>query len=274
VAGANPRGSGGIEMNTEFADKIVIVTGGAGGLGKAFSLEFARRGAAVICADIDPIAGQVIIEAAASFPGRIHFVQGDMSEPSSCDRIAQAAGRLGGVDVLCNNVGIQPATSHVPAHELADEIWDAILTVNLKSYFWMVKRCVPLMKARHGGVIINTASVQGLQSQKGAAAYAASKGGVIALTKQLALEYAEDNIRVLAIAPGTFDTQLLRDVAKGIEDKTYMQRLRSAYPMKRFGAPEELAHVVAFLASSGASFMTGECVTVDGGIMAQGGWAP
>jgi NAD(P)-dependent dehydrogenase (short-subunit alcohol dehydrogenase family) len=262
-----------VEMNAEFADKIVIVTGGAGGLGKAFSLEFARRGAAVVCADRDPIAGQELIEEAAALPGRIHFVQGNMSEPGTCDRLVEAASALGGVDVLCNNVGIQPPRSYVPAHELADEIWDAILTVNLKSYFWMVKRCVPLMKARGGGVVINTASVQGLQSQKGAAAYAASKGGVIALTKQLALEYAEDNIRVLAIAPGTFDTPLLRDVAKGIADKTYMQRLKDAYPVKRFGRPEELAQVVAFLAGSGASFMTGECVTVDGGIMAQGGWA-
>jgi len=129
------------------------------------------------------------------------------------------------------------------------------------------------MKRRGGGVIINTASVQGLQSQKGAAAYAASKGGILSLTRQLALEYAEDNIRAVAIAPGTFDTPLLRDVAAGIPDKTYMERLRQAYPMKRFGRPEELARVVAFLASDEASFMTGECVTVDGGIMAQGGWA-
>lgn len=260
-------------MSADFSGKVVIVTGGAGGLGKDFSLEFARRGAEVVCGDIDTAAGRNLIAEAAGLPGRIHFVPGSMSEANTCDRLAEAAKALGGVDVLCNNVGIQPAKSYVPAHELDDDLWDAILTVNLKSYFWMVKRCVPLMKARHGGVIINTASVQGLQSQKSAAAYAASKGGVLSLTRQLALEYAEDNIRVLAIAPGTFDTPLLRDVADGIADKTYMQRLKNAYPMKRFGRPEELAKVVAFLASDDASFMTGECITVDGGIMAQGGWA-
>jgi len=260
-------------MTAEFSNKIAIVTGGAKGLGKSFSLEFARRGAHVICADIDPSAAQELIRNAADFPGRIHFVEANLGEAAGCDRIADAASSLGGLDVLCNNVGIQPPASWVPAHELPDEVWDAILTVNLKSYFWMVKRCVPLLKRRGGGVIINTASVQGLQSQKGAAAYAASKGGVITLTKQLALEYAADNIRVLAIAPGTFDTPLLQDVSKGIADKTYMQRLRNAYPMKRFGRPEELAQVVAFLAGRGASFMTGECIIVDGGIMAQGGWA-
>jgi NAD(P)-dependent dehydrogenase (short-subunit alcohol dehydrogenase family) len=177
------------------------------------------------------------------------------------------------VDVLCNNVGIQPPASYVPAHELADELWDSILNVNVKSYFWMVKRCIPLLKQRKGGVIINTASVQGIQSQKGAAAYAASKGAILSLTRQLALEYAEDNIRVLAIAPGTFETPLLQEVFRGIPDSSYPQKLRQAYPMKRFGRIAELAKVVAFLASDGASFMTGECVTVDGGIMAQGGWA-
>src|SRR3546814_12926910 len=112
--------------------------------------------------------------------------------------------------------------------------------------------------AKGQGVIINTASVQGLQSQKGAAAYAASKGGIISMTRQLALEYAEDNIRVVAIAPGTFDTPLLRDVAAGIPDKGYMEGLRQAYPMTRFRRPTGPDRVVALLASGGPLFLTGE----------------
>jgi NAD(P)-dependent dehydrogenase (short-subunit alcohol dehydrogenase family) len=260
-------------MSRTFENKIVIVTGGAGGLGKAFSLEFCRLGAEVVCGDVNSSAGNELLREASSLPGRIHMVEGTMASAETCDRLAAAAEALGGVDVLCNNVGIQPASSYVPAHELPDELWELILNVNLRSFFWMVKRCIPLLRKRGGGAIINTASVQGLQSQKGAAAYAASKGGIISMTRQLALEYAEDKIRVLAIAPGTFDTPLLQDVLKGIPDKTYMQRLKNAYPLKRFGRVEELAKVVAFLASDEASFMTGECVTVDGGIMAQGGWA-
>ena len=164
-------------MNGEFGGKVVIVTGGAAGLGRAICLEFARLGAQVICGDIDPQAGQDLLALAGGLAAQIRFVEGDMGRAETCDRLVAAARALGGVDVLCNNVGMQPAKSFVPAHELDDEMWDAILTVNLKSYFWMVKRCVPAMKARGGGVIINTASVQGLQSQKGVAAYAASKGG-------------------------------------------------------------------------------------------------
>ena len=257
----------------DFKNKIVVITGGAGGLGKGFSLEFVRLGAQVICADMDQKAGDILIGETKSFPGQIHFLPGDMALAEMCDCIAEKAKEMGGVDVLCNNVGIQPADSYVPAHELSEELWDRILNVNLKSYFRMTSRCIPLLKLRGGGVIINTASVQGIQSMKGVAAYAASKGGIIALTKQLALEYAADNIRVLAIAPATFDTPLLQEVAAGITDNEYVSRMRDAYPMKRFGRVEELAKVVAFLASDGASFMTGECVTVDGGIMAKGGWA-
>ena len=131
------------------------------------------------------------------------------------------------------------------------------------------------MKKRGGGVIVNTASVQGLQSMKGVSAYAASKGGILSLTRQLALEYAEDNIRVLAINPGTIETPLVQEAADGTgKSLEEMKRIwGSAHPLNRIGQPIEIGNVAVFLASEKASFMTGEYVCVDGGMMALGAWA-
>src|SRR5690606_23246439 len=128
--------------------------------------------------------------------------------------VNQAVQVWGGLDILCNNAGIQPKAAYVPAHELPEDMWDRILAVNLKSAFLMTQYSIPHLR-QHGGVIVNTASVQGLQSAKGVSAYAASKGGLLSLTRQLALEYAADNIRVLAVNPGSVDTSLLRETAEG-----------------------------------------------------------
>ena len=164
----------------------------------------------------------------------------------------------GGVDILCNNVGIQPTDCYLPAHELPEELWDRIINVNLKSRFLMVKYCVPMMKKRGGGVIINMASVQGLQSAKGISAYAASKGGDLSLVRQLALDYAEDNIRVVAVNPGTIETPLLQeaiDSIGGVESEI-RKDMASRHAVNRLGSPEDIANAVLFLASSRASFLS------------------
>ena len=256
----------------QFANKVVIVTGGAKGIGRAISLSFAREGANVLCADVDVPAGDALAQEAQSLAGKLVFVNADVSQSAVClALVAQAVQDFGGVDILCNNVGIQPTSSYLPAHELPEEAWDRIINVNLKSRFLMTKYCVPEMKKRGGGVIINTASVQGVQSALGVSAYAASKGGDLSLTRQLALEYAKDNIRVLAINPGTIETPL------ALEASTSPEALRTAaaqaHPIGRIGQPQEVANVVLFLASDQASFMTGEFVNVDGGMMAKGAWA-
>lgn len=131
------------------------------------------------------------------------------------------------------------------------------------------------MKSRGGGVIINTASVQGLQSMKGVPAYAASKGAILSLTRQLALEYAEDKIRVLAINPGTIDTPLLDEVveASGGNAGEVRRKLAEAHPVGRLGKPDDIAQAVLFLAGKNASFITGDSLCVDGGIMARGSWS-
>lgn len=260
---------------SDFKDKAVIVTGGAKGIGRGICLAFAEEGAQVMCADVDESAGVELSAACQALVGTIRFRQTDVSQNRDCQALVEATvSAWGGVDIHCNNVGIQPASSYLPSHELPEELWDRIIDVNLKSFFLMTKACVPEMKKRGGGVIVNTASVQGLQSMKGVPAYAASKGGILSLTRQLALEYAEDNIRVLAVNPGTIDTPLVAeslDIIEGDEEEL-REEIATAHPMGRIGQPEDIAHAVLFLASGKASFMTGEYVCVDGGLMAKGAW--
>lgn len=260
----------------DFSGKTVIVTGGAKGIGSGISMAFVKAGANVVCVDIDEAAGAVIRKAAADAEGVLHFVKADVSQASECKRLVEnAVSEFGGVDILCNNVGIQPTNSYLPAHELPEEMWDRIIAVNLKSRFLMVKYCVPEMIKRGGGVIINTASVQGLQSALGVSAYAASKGGDINLVRQLSLEYAKYNIRVLAVNPGTIETPLVAEAAAATGgDYEEMKRLwATQHPVGRIGQPHDIANVVLFLASDKASFITGEYINVDGGMMAKGAWA-
>lgn len=259
----------------DFSDKSVIVTGGAKGIGRGICLGFAAAGAYVLCADVDDAAGNELQGMPTDGTGEVRFQHADVSQGGDCLALVEAAtDSWGGVDVVCNNVGIQPTKSYLPAHELSEEAWDRIINVNLKSAFLMTRACIPGMIARGGGVIINTASVQGLQSAKGVSAYAASKGGILSLTRQLALEYAEHNIRVLAVNPGTIDTPLVDEAlaVAGGDEQAARAGMDATHPLGRIGQPDEVAKVVMFLASDGASFMTGESVCVDGGIMARGSW--
>ena len=163
---------------TDYSGKTVIVTGGAKGIGEAVTRAFAQAGADVFCADVDTEAGAKMAAESEAAAGSITFVDADVSQASVCQALVhQAAAANGGVDILINNVGIQPLDSYLPAHEFPEETWDRIIAVNLKSGFLMTKYAVPEMMKRGGGVIVNTASVQGRQSMKGVPAYAASKGG-------------------------------------------------------------------------------------------------
>ncbi len=261
---------------SDFQDKVVIVTGGAKGIGRGICIAFAQEGAKVLCADVDEAAGTELAATADEYLGFIQFQRADISQGDGCKALIETAiSTWGQVDIVCNNAGIQPVASYLPAHELPDEMWDRILGVNLKAIFLMTKYVVPEMKKRGEGVIINIASVQGLQSMQGVSAYAASKGGAINLTRQLALEYAADNIRVLAVNPGTIDTPLVVEALEASGDDPEQARIdmAAAHPLGRIGQPSDIANAILFLASDKASFMTGEYVCVDGGMMAKGAWA-
>lgn len=261
---------------TTFSGQVVIVTGGAQGMGRATALAFAREGANVAIADVDDIAGHATISQMRQEGGHGLYVKADLAHGEACQRVVQeTVDTLGGVDVLFNNVGIQPQESYRNVEDTTEEQWDRILDVNLKSYFLMAKYAIPELRKRGGGVIVNNASVQGLQSMRGVPAYAASKGGVLSFTRQLAVEYAAEQIRVLAICPGTIDTEMVRASAGREPDgvAAALARYGRSHPLGRIGTGEDIANVVLFLASAKASFMTGDYVCVDGGYMALGAWA-
>jgi len=260
----------------EFENKVVIVTGGALGMGRATAVAFGREGAAVAVADINASEGRSAAGEIEAAGGEALFVEADVSNAEAArNTVRQTAERFGGVDVLFNNVGIQPPESFARAEDLPEEVWDRVQAVNVKSHFLMAKYAIPEMRKRGGGVIINNASVQGLQSTHRVPAYAASKGAILSLTRNLALDYAADGIRVLSLCPGSIDTPLLRSGVGAASPEDAEEKLRelgSRCVMGRVGRGEEIANVVLFLASPKASYMTGEWVCVDGGLMAEGSW--
>ena len=258
---------------TRFDKRAVIVTGGARGIGARTAIEFARVGADVAVADVDLPAAQEIAQRINEIGRQAIAVQADVSVSEDCRRVVEkTVSGFGGLDILFNNAGIQPPESYANVEDTPEDVWDRILAVNLKSRFLMSKYAIPEMRKRGGGVIISTASVQGLQSTNLVPAYAASKGGDISLTRQMALDYAKDNIRVLTVCPGGVDTPMWRTGLDETEIRENLHRSGKRHPIGRIGQPDDIANLVIFLASDKASFMTGEYVCVDGGLMAKGAW--
>jgi NAD(P)-dependent dehydrogenase (short-subunit alcohol dehydrogenase family) len=255
--------------------KVVIVTGGARGIGEAAVLAFAREGYRVALADLDRDVGEQVKQRCTS-PSDVLVVRADVSRADDArDVVQQTVAAFGGVDVVFNNAGIQPAESYKTAEDLDEAMWDRVMDVNVKGCFLLCKYAIPEMRKRGGGVIINNASVQGLQSQKLVPVYAASKGAVLSFTRNLALDYAEENIRVVAVCPGSVDTPMLRAtaaLASPNDPGGTLSEWGRRHPLGRIARPEEVAEVVVFLASDKASFVTGEYVCVDGGLMAKGQW--
>lgn len=251
----------------DFQDKVAIVTGGAQGIGRATALALAREGAAVVIADRDAPAAEALAEGIQSWGGRALACVADVSDEGDAARIAaETVIAFGGVDVLVNNAGIQqPGT--VESTPL--ESWNATIGVNLTGVYLVSHFVIPELRRRGGGAIVNVASLHGLLTEPGWSAYAASKGGVIALTRAMALDYAPEGIRVNCVCPGAIDTSLLRSAA-ALEDARRTDEVLREWarqqPLGRLGTPEEVAELVLFLAGPRASFITGSIYTADGGL--------
>jgi len=243
---------------------VALVTGGGSGIGRATALAFAARGARVIIADIDVLHGEESARLVNDV-SEAHFIVTDVSRAEQVETLlARTFEIYGRVDFAFNNAGMMGPFAR--AHEYSEAAWETVVDVNLKSVWLCMKYELQIMLKQRGGAIVNTASVGGLVgSSMGAAAYVASKHGVIGLTKATALEYAQDGIRINAVCPGITRTAMVaKNRGTGPEVE---QHLLASYPIKRMGEPEDIAEAVMWLCS--ATFVTGQAIAIDGGFTAQ-----
>lgn len=250
----------------DFQNKVVAVTGGASGIGLACCREFAQRHATVAVVDLDAKAARRAAKELRQSSGRVEAFAFDVSKSAQVAAgVGKIAKKLGGIDILINNAGIQ---RYATATTCTEEDWDLVLGVNLKGAFLMAKYAIPLMLKRGGGAIVNTGSVQSMAAQSNSVHYVTSKHGVLGLTRCLALDYARQNIRANCVLPGAIDTPMLRWAASlGDDPEGTLAACDGIHLRGKMGKPEEVARVIAFLASDLASFVTGAAVAVDGGIM-------
>ncbi len=255
-------------MGGRLSNKVAIVTGAAIGIGKVAALLFAREGAKVVVVDINERLGQQVVEAIQSAGGEAIFVQTDLTQAEDVRRLVERTRQTyQHLDVLYNNAGINHFAQIADTEETD---WDRVLDANVKSVYLTAKFAIPLMKASGGGVIINTASAAALVGLRNLAAYTASKGAVLALTRNIALDYAADKIRCVALCPGVTATEMTERVIQSDPDPVAARaRFDRVIPRGSIAQPEEIARVALFLASDDSSYVTGAAIPVDGGYTAE-----
>ena len=250
-----------------LANKVALITGGASGIGKAVCIRFAEEGASLVVADCDS-RGQETARYIGAAGGRVCFIRADVTEPADVEAmISTALSTYGSLDILVNNAGIDAWGSVL---ETAESTWDQIIATNLKGVFLVSKAALKPMCEQRRGAIVNVASAGGLVGAPRLAAYNASKGGVVILTKNMALDYAQHGIRVNAVCPGAIDTPMLQNAMARLGSREeVLPMFVDLHPLGRLGHPNEVANAVVFLASDEASFITGATLCVDGGLTAR-----
>lgn len=253
--GDRPKGC----VTYDNSDRVVIVTGGASGIGHAICRRFAESGASVYCFDVSDMSASL---------ENVVLLKTDVSnEDSVHTSVSQVIESAGGIDVLVNNAAIQPVDSFVPMDQLDGDLWKKVLDVNVSGYAYMAKYVLRQMKRQKSGAIVNLSSAQAHRTAREVPVYGPTKAANLLQAKQWAIEYAREGIRVVSISPGAIDTPLVR---ASLELQGGEAELANRHPLGRLGLPDEIAQAVLWLSSVDASFITAEDLAVDGGL---GGFA-
>ncbi len=255
-------------MAERLAGKVALITGAGSGQGRAAARLFAKEGAKVVVTDVAIKGGEETVGLVRADGGEASFIAMDVSKAAQVQRgVELAVQTYGRLHILYNNAAIWNPRLDNRVVELEEEAWDTILAVNLKGVYLCCKYGIPELSRAGGGSVINTASIAGLVSSgQPSHSYSASKGGVISLTRAMAMAYAKDLVRVNVICPGGVDTPM---IAPLMADEQARQRAATMHPIGRMGTPEDIAHLALYLASDESSWVTGSVFTIDGGYTAR-----